>query len=399
MADFTKAAGSFDKGPLSVALIGPDERRRKAMAEALSGRPGIVVKEYADFPRDLDDLPRLLEQHYDVVVVDADSDPGLAAELAEILSASGKTDVMAYSADPDVHLAIRFMRAGVREFFTLPLNKGEIAEALIRASHRPTSAHEPIRPSSKVFTFLGTKGGCGVTTIASNFAISLAQESERSTLLIDLGLPLGDAAINLGIVPEFSVADAFQDPTRLDSNFLHTLVARHSSGVGVLAAPSEFQGEQPNQEFIDKLLTIARQEFEFIVVDLGSRVDLMDSALFGPDAVVYLITQVGISELRNANRMITRFFPKRDWGLQIVLNRYKPATLLFDDKNVERALTRPTQWKIPDDWASARRTQMTATPLALDDSQISLAIRQMARIACGLPADREEKKSLFSFFR
>jgi pilus assembly protein CpaE len=85
--------------------------------------------------------------------------------------------------------------------------------------------------------------------------------------------------------------------------------------------------------------------------------------------------------------------------LQIVLNRYKPATLLFDDKHVERALTRPTQWKIPDDWNSARRTQMTATPLALDDSQISLAIRQMARLACGLPAASEEKKSLFSFFK
>jgi pilus assembly protein CpaE len=399
MADFTTTPGSFDKASLSVALIGPNERRRKAMAEALSGRPGVVVKEYVAFPRDLEELPRLLEQQYDVVMVDADSDPGFAAELAENLSADGKTYVMAFSADPDVHLAIRFMRAGVREFFTLPLDQGEIAEALIRVSHRSTSAHEPTRHSSKVLTFLGTKGGCGVTTIAANFAISLAQESEHKTLLIDLGLPLGDAAINMGITPEFSIANALQDPTRLDSNFLNTLVAHHSSGVGVLAAPSEFQDEQPNREFIDKLLSIARHVFEYIVVDLGSRVDLMDTALFDDDAVVYLITQVGISELRNANRMITRFFPKRDWGLQIVLNRYKPATLLFDDKNVERALTRPTQWRIPDDWASARRTQTTATPLALEDSQISLAIRQMARIACGLPADREEKKSLFSFFR
>jgi len=399
MADFTRAAGSFDKGHLSVALVGPDELRRKAMAEALSGQPGVAVKEYVAFPRDLDDLPRLLEQHYDVVVADADSDPDFVVQLAESLSAGGKTYVMAYSADPDVRSAIRFMRAGVREFFTRPFDKDEIAEALIRASNRSASPREPIRAPSKVLTFLGTKGGCGVTTIAANFAISLAQESERNTLLIDLGLPLGDAAINLGMVPELSVANALQDPNRLDSNFLNTLVARHSSGLGVLAAPGEFQGEQPNPESIDKLLSIARQDYEYIVVDVGSRVDLMDSALFGNDAVVYLITQVGISELRNANRVITRFFPKRDWGLQIVLNRYKPATMLFDDKNVERALTRPTQWKIPDDWASARRTQMTATPLALDDSQISLAIRQMARIACGLPADREEKKSLFSFFR
>lgn len=399
MAEITRTPGSFDKPSISLALIGPDERRRKAMAEALSGRPGVSVQEYVAFPHDLDDLPRLLEQNYDVVVVDADSDPDFAVQLAENLSASSRTYVMAYSADPDVRLAIRFMRAGVREFFTLPLDKGEVAEALLRASNRSAQPHEQNRAPSKVLTFLGTKGGCGVTTIAANFAISLAQESERSTLLIDLGLPLGDAAINMGIVPEFSIANALQDPTRLDSSFLNTLVAKHSSGVGVLSAPSDFQGEQPNREFIDKLLSIARLDYEYIVADLGSRVDLMDSALFANDAVIYLITQVGISELRNANRMITRFFPKRDWGLQIVLNRYKPATLLFDDKNVERALTRPTQWKIPDDWASARRTQMTATPLALDDSQISLAIRQMARLACGLPADREEKKGMFSFFR
>jgi len=396
MADPTSAAGSFERVSLSVALIGPDEQRRRTMAEALSGRPGVSVREYVSFPRDLDDLPQLLEQRYDVVVVDADSDPDFAVQLASSLSAGGRAYVMAYSADPDVRLAIRFMRAGVREFFTLPLDRNEIAEALIRASTRSATPRETSRAPGKLLVFLGSKGGCGVTTIAANFAIALAQESERDTLLIDLGLPLGDAAINLGIVPEFSIANALQDPSRLDSQFVSTLVARHSSGLGVLAAPSEFQAEQPNREFLDKLLNIVRQDFDYIVVDLGSRVDLMESALFGPDSV---ITQVGISELRNANRMITRFFPKRDWGLQIVVNRYKPAVLLFDDKHIERALTRPTQWKIPDDWANARRTQTTASPLALNDSQISLAIRQMARIACGLPADREEKKSLFSFFR
>ena len=400
MADFTRATGGSDKVSMSVALIGPDERRRRAMAEALSGRPGVAVKEFPAFPADLDELPRLLDQNFDVVVVDADSDPEFAIMLAENLSASGRACVMAYSADSDVRQAIRFMRAGVREFFTLPLDIGEVAEALIRASSRSALPRETTRAPSKMFTFVGTKGGCGVTTIAANFAILLAQESERSTLLIDLGLPLGDAAINLGIVPEFSIANAIQDPSRLDSNFLNTLLARHSSGVAVLAAPSDFQGEQPSRDALDKLLSIARQDFEYIVIDAGSRVDLMDTAIFGSEAVVYLITQVGISELRNANRMITRYFPNREWGLQIVLNRYKPATLLFDDKHVERALTRPTQWKIPDDWNSARRTQMTATPLALDESQISMAIRQMARIACGLPADREEKKSsLFSFFR
>jgi hypothetical protein len=56
------------------------------------------------------------------------------------------------------------------------------------------------------------------------------------------------------------------------------------------------------------------------------------------------------------------------------------------------------QWKVPDDYAAARRTQATATPLAMMDSPISNVIRQMARTAAGLP-EKEEKKGLFSFFR
>ena len=85
-----------------------------------------------------------------------------------------------------------------------------------------------------MFVFLGAKGGCGVTTLASNFALALSEESDSNTLLIDLGLPLGDAAINLGIVTEYPVATALQDADRLDANMLSTLVVKHSSGLSVL---------------------------------------------------------------------------------------------------------------------------------------------------------------------
>ena len=68
---------------------------------------------------------------------------------------------------------------------------------------------------------------------------------------------------------------------------------------------------------------MARQNFVYLVIDVGSRVDLMTSTIFNKSSIVYLITQVGISELRNANRLIA-FFSLRNWGLQMVMNRYKP---------------------------------------------------------------------------
>jgi pilus assembly protein CpaE len=245
--------------------------------------------------------------------------------------------------------------------------------------------------------FLGAKGGCGVTTLASRFAASLAHESGEKTLLIDLGLPLGDVAINLGIVAKFSTDNAFQDPSRLDTNFLSTLLTRHATGLFVLAAPGEFPRTEVTVDAVDKLLAVARQSFDYVVVDAGSRLDLKSSALFDISASIYLVTQVGITELRNANRLISQFFATRGRKLQIVLNRNTSQNILFDEEHITKALTKPAQWRIPNDSASARRVLNSATPLALENSPISNVIRQMARKACGLH-EKDEKKKGFSFF-
>jgi pilus assembly protein CpaE len=102
--------------------------------------------------------------------------------------------------------------------------------------------------------------------------------------------------------------------------------------------------------------------------------------------------------LRNSNRLISQFFSARGRKLQIVLNRYRPNALLFDEQQIVKAITRPALWKIPDDYASARRTRNAAAPVVLANSPISDVIRQMARTACGLPAVPAKKRrfSLFS---
>lgn len=383
---------------LSIALIDPEEQRRKEVAESLAAFLGTAVREYSSFPPNIEDLPKMLERSYDAVLIGLDSDPESAFDVVESLCASNAATVMVYSAQTDLDMAIRFMRAGAREFLTLPLLRADIIGALARISIRRLPARHARKTPRKMFVFLGAKGGSGVTTIASNFAVALAQESGQRTLLIDFGLPLGDAALNLGMVTEYNTANAFQDYSRLDTNFLNSLLAKHSSGLSVLAAPGEFSPVEIPNEAIDKLLTVARRSFDYVVVDAGSRIDLRETTLFDESASLYLIAQVGVTELRNANRMISQFFSARSQRLQIVLNRYTPHALLFDERQIDKALTRTADWKVPDDFAAARRTRNTATPVAMEDSPISRVIRQMARTACGLPAVAEKKKG-FSFFR
>jgi len=204
--------------------------------------------------------------------------------------------------------------------------------------------------------------------------------------------------MNLGIKAKYSTADALQNFARLDAAYFSNVLVRYSSFLSVLAAPTELTPYEASKEAFNRLLTEVRQEFDYVVVDAGLRLDLQRTALFDKSATIYLITQVGIPELRNANRLIARFSQESSPTLEIVINRYESGAMGISDSEITRALTRPVQWKVPNDYASVRKMQSTATPLALEDSPISRMIRKMVKAACG-QADIPEKKKGFSFFR
>jgi pilus assembly protein CpaE len=388
-------AGALGTNVLSVALIGPQERTRMAVADALVGSMAGVPRQLPFYP-DLDQVPKLIELNFDVIIIDLDSEPETALDLVESLCVDGTATIMLYSTVADSELMIRSMRAGAREFLTMPFAPGTVAEAMVRAAVRRTTiktpAAGPKRPDGKLCAFFGAKGGAGVTTIATNFAISAARESDRKTLLIDLDLPFGDAALSLGLTASYSTADALQNYSRLDSNFLSRLLIKHDSGLWVLSAPGKAINVPIVADAVNKLLAVARQDFEYVIVDTGSRIDFASTALFDTDAVVFLVSQVGLSELRNSNRIISEYFKSDFPQLEIVLNRYMPASLGIDEEHITKALTKRAQWKLPDDSATVRKMQSTATPLIMGDSNISRVIRQMARTACGLTAEPADKK-------
>jgi pilus assembly protein CpaE len=396
MSTSTQGRDTLDVHVMSVALIGPQEQRRKAVAHALAGSQANVAREFSSYP-ELDDVPQLLESDFDIIIVELDTDPEHALELIENICGNSSVTVMVYSTQADPELLVRCMRAGAREFLNQPISAGTIAEALVRASVRRPTVKPPKKALGKLFVFAGAKGGSGVSTIATNFAIMISQESQQNTLLLDLDLPLGVAALDLGITTQFSTANALQNASRLDSNFLSKLITKHSSGLSVLAAPDRYSSINATDEGIAKLLAVSRQDFEYVVVDAGSMTGSTYKTLLQGAAGVYLITQVSIPELRNSNRLISEYFTLPTPKLEVVLNRFTTNTLGIDDESITKALTMAPKWKIPNDYTTVQRAQNTATPLAQGDSAIARVIRQMARTACDLPPVAEKKKRLGIF--
>ena len=398
MPGLTQTSDVLGSSTLSIAVISPDDQRRKAAMGALGECQTGQIREFKSYPPDLNDLPGMLGNDFDVVLVDLDSDPESAFDLVESICTNGLATAMVYSAQDEPNLLLKAMRAGAREFLRIPLNPSTMAEALVRASALRSVVRPAKKTDGRMLVFLSAKGGSGVTTLACNYAVSLAQESGQKTLLIDLNFPLGDAAIDLGIKAQYSTVNALQNSSRLDPSFLATMLVKHDSGLSVLSAPTELTTTRFSDEAIDKLLEVARQEFDYVVVDAGSRLELQHTHLFDRTATIYLVTQIGIPELRNSNRLISKLSTAASPKLEIVINRHDPRNMGISEEHIAKALTKPADWKIPNNYAAVRRMQNTATPLTDEDTEIARAIRHMTRSITGQPAPLEKKKG-FSLFR
>jgi pilus assembly protein CpaE len=390
-------SGSLRMSPLSLVLIGPDEKRRRAVAKAFAGQQAIISRELSLYPA-VDDLAVLVQGDYDGVIIDLDSNPEHAFEVIENLcSCNNSLTVMVYSTCSDPQMLVRCMRAGAREFLTEPVLPSSAGEALVRASVRRDEVRRQKTAAGKLLVFVGPKGGSGVTTVTTNFAVALAKEGKVA--LIDLDLQLGEVALTLGLPTSgFTALDAFENLHRLDSDFLFGLMAQHPSGLAVLGAPDQIPSVQPSSEGLERLLRVAREDFAYVVVDAGASSIETYEMLFEMATTVYLVTQISVADLRNANRFVTRYFNGPEGQkLEIVLNRHNPRNIEIDDDAITKALTRPAKWRIPNDFAVVHKAQNTGVPIVSEKNQIARAIAKMASEASGR-ADVPEKKKRFSFF-
>jgi pilus assembly protein CpaE len=382
---------------LSVALIAPNAGRRRSLVTALAGSPFTIASEFETYPFQVD-LPELTRLGCHVVVVDLDDDADQAIQVIEnICSRDISMTVMACSSRNDSTLMRRSMQAGAREFLVEPLLPETVREAFDRASARRSIQG---KVSGKILVFAPTKGGVGVTTIALNFALALTKESHARVVVVDLDVQLGEVALGLGMTAAFSTVDALQNPDRLDKEFLSTLLLRHSSGLAILAAPEKYDSFNAPVEGAGKLFQILRDEFAYVVVDAGTCHSYIQETLFEVADTVYLVTEMSFPSLRNAHRLIA-FLSARDGsrGLAVVLNRFDSRHSDITENSATKALGRPVNWRIPNDYAGARKAQDSGVPLAMQDSPITRVLVQMAESACGkssVTAKKEHKR--FSFF-
>lgn len=238
----------------------------------------------------------------DMVVLAMSGDRDRNLEMLRELRNSGSSNVLAIGPADDPKYILSSLREGADEY----LDETELDAELERTLFRLKMKRLPQTEQGIVVGVMGASGGSGTSTIAANLAAALASRNGQ-TALFDLRLTAGDQTLLFDLTPTHTIAELCRNCERMDQTMFHQSLARHSSGVQLLAAPRRLAdvGDVTPQG-IRRALTIARASFPFVLVDLDRTLtDEQCAALLQVD-VLLMMVRLDVTSLHNTRRMLER---------------------------------------------------------------------------------------------
>ena len=290
--------------------------------------------------------------------------------LREVCVSHPGTQVLVASCDRDPDLILQAIRVGAADFLTLPLDCQALTDALSRMGRFVPAQGAPVETQQaepgRVMAFVGSKGGCGTTTVAVNVGVGLCQRPPegRSVILLDLDTPGGDVTAMLKLKPSYTLADVVDNIHRLDMDLLNSMVLRHESGLQVLAAAGEGQNRMVlDPETVGTIVGFLRNHYDDVLLAGHARTD-QDMLAASQAHIVHLVTAIDYLSLKRAQSTIHRMreIGVEDDALRVIVNKHdKNSDITLGD--ARKAIAAPIVLSVPNDVRAAERAINEGIPV------------------------------------
>ena len=267
-------AQSISSGVAGEGPAGPSVRvfvhNREAEAVIRHSLSTLDVNDAVFTPANLKAAAAALakESSPDLLVLDISGvDDALEGLRAVAEACDPSVTVIAIGDRNDIGFYRELKNAGINDYFTLPVQREPFAGAC-KAILAPEGSYSDRKTGQLVYV-LGVRGGVGATTLATCLAWSLAETARRHTVLVDLGLQSGDAALQLDTVPDRALFDALGHPERLDKLLLERGLKRITDRLSLFASLEPLDAEAAvSEESFLWLLSNLLPRYRFTIVDV-----------------------------------------------------------------------------------------------------------------------------------
>jgi pilus assembly protein CpaE len=337
--------------------------------------------------------------HLEVILHGTRSSTLPADEIASIREHTRTPIILLASGEASVLLE-EALDADVSDVLLLPQMTENVVFAIRKAGRstlRPAPTGAPTR-RGRIVTVFSPKGGTGKTVTSTNLAAAFAKFENKRTLLLDLDLQFGDAAIMLGLEPEKTIYDLVVAPGELDSEKLAGYTTRHPSGLDILPAPVRPEdAELVTESKLSRLLEVARESYDVIVVDTSPFFHGPMLATLDRTDELLLVCGLDVPTLKNVRLALQTLellaFPQN--RIRVVLNRAN-SKVGMKRGEVEGALEVKVRFEVPSDRAVPIAVNRgNPAVLAESGADFSKAIRDMAKGLQPAEAAKAHKRGLF----
>ncbi len=366
---------------LRLAIVDPNDGSRDMLKSMLMSMDMVWLE--AECSRYEFFLDVIRETTPDIGLVALDSNTTSSIELVRKVALEfPDTILLVTSTRADGQLILSSMRAGAKEFLTLPITSEELGAALERVGTSKFGTGDTKNRSCEVISVAGATGGVGSTSVAVNLGCILAAQPGNSVALVDLDLALGDADVFLDSIPDYTLADVSQNVARLDIQLLKRSLTKHSSGLYLLPRPVELQDAQViTAEGMNKVIGLLKASFTHLIIDLSKTYSNIDMAALQQSNHVILITQLDLPCLRNVVRLLMSFDEVDDLKdkIHIVVNRAGLDTGQISLKKAKETIGREIFMQLPNDYRTMVEVRNNGVPLITQapKAAITQALREL----------------------
>ncbi|PKM36249.1 MAG: hypothetical protein CVV06_12070 [Gammaproteobacteria bacterium HGW-Gammaproteobacteria-10] len=259
--------------------------------------------------------------------------------------------VIAMADHVDNAMLLAAMRAGARDYIVSGSRPGEVINLVQRLQNRVPAPNVPTASLGKITALVSARPGADTPMLALHLALAMqGKQTERNTLLLDLGNPVGDTLTYLGLNSPYSFSDAVRSLRRLDSMLIDSAFAKHESGLSLLALPEEQSAmSEITSADIYVLLGMLRRYFSRIILNLGGvpRSDFLYLLLSNADNTLVVVEQSVPSCKQNmqlVKKMIEHKIPMD--SVELIVDRYLPQ-LPPDAESLSRGFGLSLQTTLP----------------------------------------------------
>ena len=329
-----------------------------------------------------------------IVDIDGVDDPvDQIVALSEVCELG--TRLIVLGANNDVTLFRDLLGIGAADYLVKPLTKEQVM-ASISSLDDGGSGLSIMGRTGKIVSVISARGGSGSSTITANCGAIVAQETSKRVVLVDLDTHFGDLALILGADARGGLADALNQPERIDSLFLERVTSQAAERLYVVGGEESFSENIGNsRDGIDALLNELKTQFHYVIVDVPRSTSEVVYRTLQLSGLVLVVSDLSLTGMRDAARLI-KHIKEANPGCQIGLIANKVGEnprAEIPISEFEKGAGRKIDFQVPFEANTVLKAANLGEPITAGRGNIGKTLKQIADRYIGVDQSRQNKQS------